>query len=96
LAVVDTPSPVYPVVEEEDIAVPAEDGGTILIPVDMALRNPNGKEFDNLYLDMNGIVRNSLFRSIKLLTFFRCILVHIQRAKSVVWSLRLNRLLIYP
>ncbi|KAJ7068010.1 exoribonuclease 2, partial [Mycena amicta] len=50
------PKIIYPVVEEEEIEVPGEDGTTTNIPVNMSMSNPNGKEFDNLYLDMNGIV----------------------------------------
>ncbi|KAJ7047660.1 exoribonuclease 2, partial [Mycena alexandri] len=46
----------YPKIKEEEIKVPAHDGSTISIPVNMSMTNPNGKEFDNLYLDMNGIV----------------------------------------
>ncbi|KAJ6516158.1 XRN 5'-3' exonuclease N-terminus-domain-containing protein [Mycena sanguinolenta] len=50
------PKIIYPVEEEEDIKVPAQDGSIVSIPVNMSMPNPNGKEFDNLYLDMNGIV----------------------------------------
>ena len=47
---------VYPVAEEEETKIPGEDGANITIPVNMSTANPNGTEFDNLYLDMNGIV----------------------------------------
>ena len=47
---------VYPVVEEEDTeTVTGDDGEQIVVP---KLFSPNG-DFDNLYLDMNGIVRLS-------------------------------------
>jgi 5'-3' exoribonuclease 2 len=42
---------VSPVIEEQPVEV---DG--IKIPIDTRGANPNGEEFDNLYLDMNGIV----------------------------------------
>lgn len=50
----------YPKIVEqviEDVPIQKEvEGGHEEIPVDMSQRNPNGVEFDNLYLDMNGIV----------------------------------------
>ncbi|KAI8057093.1 XRN 5'-3' exonuclease N-terminus-domain-containing protein [Syncephalis plumigaleata] len=45
------PKIVAPTVEEQ----PRELNG-ITIPVDIGKTNPNGVEFDNLYLDMNGLV----------------------------------------
>lgn len=45
------PKIVSPVIEEQPEVV---DG--VKVPINALRANPNGEEFDNLYLDMNGIV----------------------------------------
>ncbi|KZT72677.1 hypothetical protein DAEQUDRAFT_595474 [Daedalea quercina L-15889] len=50
------PKIILPVVEEDEVKVPDDDGNEVAVPIDISHPNPNEVEFDNLYLDMNGIV----------------------------------------
>ena len=56
---------VLPVVEEEGTTVLDADSNEIFVPINISRPNPNNMEFDNLYLDMNGIVRAIWFETVE-------------------------------
>jgi 5'-3' exoribonuclease 2 len=51
------PFSVTHVAEDKPSTMVDSDGNEYVVPVDISTPNPNGFEIDNLYLDMNGIVR---------------------------------------
>jgi 5'-3' exoribonuclease 2 len=46
----------YPKIVERVLEAPLQDEHGTPVEVDLRESNPNGTEFDNLYLDMNGII----------------------------------------
>jgi len=64
------PRVVVDAVEEEPVVI---DG--IQIPVNTSMKNPNNNEYDNLYLDMNGVIHPCFHPENRVKSLFRLLLL---------------------
>ena len=66
-------------VEDEETVIQDDEGNSTTIPILYKTPNPNEVEFDNLYLDMNGIVSPPLTQMTRVNIIRRFIPVHTPR-----------------